>query len=87
MWVDGHVGGAGSPRIHECVHVGSGFLHTGSKSLPASGLSFPHLSYEQTVIMDCVCVLSRFSRVQLFAIPWTVPYQVPSSMEFSRQEY
>ena len=28
-----------------------------------------------------------FSRVQLFATPWTVAYQVPPSMGFSRQEY
>ena len=27
------------------------------------------------------------SRVQLFVIPWTVAYQAPQSMEFSRQEY
>ena len=27
------------------------------------------------------------SRVQLFVIPWTVAYQAPLSMEFSRQEY
>ena len=27
------------------------------------------------------------SCVQLFAIPWTVAYQAPQSMEFSRQEY
>ena len=27
------------------------------------------------------------SRVQLFAIPWTVAYQAPPSIEFSRQEY
>ena len=27
------------------------------------------------------------SRVWLFAIPWTVAYQAPPSMEFSRQEY
>ena len=27
------------------------------------------------------------SRIQLFAIPWTVAYQAPSPMEFSRQEY
>ena len=27
------------------------------------------------------------SRVQLFATPWTVAYQAPRSMEFSRQEY
>ena len=27
------------------------------------------------------------SRVQLFATPWTVAYQAPPSMEFSRQVY
>ena len=27
------------------------------------------------------------SRVQLFETPWTVAYQVPPSMGFSRQEY
>ena len=27
------------------------------------------------------------SRVQLFETPWTVAYQAPESMEFSRQEY
>ena len=27
------------------------------------------------------------SRVQLFATPWTVAYQAPWSMGFSRQEY
>ena len=27
------------------------------------------------------------SGVQLFATPWTVAYQAPLSMEFSRQEY
>ena len=26
-------------------------------------------------------------RVQLFATPWTIAYQAPLSMEFSRQEY
>ena len=33
------------------------------------------------------CVLSHFSRVQLFANPWTVAHQAPLSMGFSRQEY
>ena len=41
-------------------------------------ISFPVIS---------VCVLSRFSCVQLFAIPWTVAHQAPPSMGFSRQEY
>jgi len=32
-------------------------------------------------------LLSRFSRVQLCATPWTAAYQAPLSMGFSRQEY
>ena len=32
-------------------------------------------------------MLSRFSLVQLFAIPRTVAFQAPLSLEFSRQEY
>ena len=31
--------------------------------------------------------MKSLSRVQLFATPWTVAYQVPSSVGFSRQEY
>ena len=34
-----------------------------------------------------VCVLSRFSHVQLCATLWTVAHQAPLSMGFSRQEY
>ena len=32
-------------------------------------------------------VLSRFSRVQLFATPWTIAHQASLSMGFSRQEH
>ena len=32
-------------------------------------------------------LLSHFSRVHLFATPWTIAHQAPLSMEFSRQEY
>ena len=32
-------------------------------------------------------VVKLLSRVQYFATPWTVAYQAPPSMEFSRQEY
>ena len=32
-------------------------------------------------------MLSRFSYVQLFVTPWTVVWQAPLSMGFSRQEY
>ena len=31
--------------------------------------------------------MKLLSRVQLFASPWTVAYQAPPSMGFSRQEY
>ena len=33
------------------------------------------------------CVLSHFSRVQLFVTLWTIAHQAPLSMGFSRQEY
>ena len=31
--------------------------------------------------------MKSLSRVQLFRTPWTVAFQAPPSMEFSRQEY
>ena len=31
--------------------------------------------------------MKSLSSVQLFATPWTVAYQAPPSMAFSRQEY
>ena len=31
--------------------------------------------------------MKSLSHVRLFATPWTVAYQAPQSMEFSRQEY
>ena len=42
----------------------------------------------RTLILQdqCMCV-SYFSRVQFFATPWTVVYQAPLFMGFSRQEY
>ena len=36
---------------------------------------------------ECVCVLGCFSRVRLFVTPWTVAYQAPLFMGFSRQEH
>ena len=38
-------------------------------------------------IFICMCMLSHFSCVPLFAIPWTVARQAPLSMGFSRQGY
>ena len=35
----------------------------------------------------CVCILSRFGRVWLFVMLWTLALQALLSMGFSRQEY
>ena len=37
--------------------------------------------------MNPMLMLSCFSRVWLFAVPWTVDLQAPLSMGFSQQEY
>ena len=37
--------------------------------------------------MTILCVLSHFSRVQLFVTPCTISFQALLSMGFSRQEY
>ena len=37
--------------------------------------------------MSTVVKVKSLSRVRLFATPWTVAYQEPQSMGFSRQEY
>ena len=34
-----------------------------------------------------MCMLSHFSRVQLFATLWIVDLQAPLFMDFSKQEY
>ena len=44
-------------------------------------------SLKRVEIRPLVCVLSCFSHVQLFAILWTVAFQAPLYMRFSRQEY
>ena len=41
----------------------------------------------EVIDIDMTLTLESLSHVQLFVTPWTVAYQVPPSMEFSRQEY
>ena len=51
--------------------------------------------YGYVKVCKCMCghafkqklEVKVFSHVRLFAIPWTVAYQAPPSMEFSRQEH
>ena len=48
-----------------------------------------HFKYmhSSVVLLLLLLLLSRFSRVRLFATPWTAAYQASPSMRFSRQEH
>ena len=48
---------------------------------------FPAQGHTPSSPLIVRAVLSRFSRVQLFATPWTVAHQAPLPMGFSRPEY
>ena len=58
---------------------------------PVSGiLQARTLAWGCHFLLECMKVKSKvksLSRVQLFSRPWTVAYQVPPSMGFSRQEH
>ena len=48
------------------------------------------MSFPQMPVLAFRLIISEvklLSRVRLFATPWTVAYQAPPSMGFSRQEY
>ena len=54
---------------------------------PSPGTRVPTSSGLSLLLCIFACVLSQFSRVRLFATPWTVACQAPLSMGLSRQEY
>ena len=54
--------------------------------LGCSYITSPWLNFTFDVSFLCAPV-KLLSRVQLIATPWTVAYQAPPSMEFSKQEY
>ena len=39
------------------------------------------------MLLILLAAVKSLSHVRLFAAPWTIAYQAPPSMEFSRQEY
>ena len=48
---------------------------------------FRTAEWEKVGMLLNVVKVKSLSRVRLFVTPWTVAYQAPQSMEFSRQEY
>ena len=54
---------------------------------PSGSITFTSCIYKPYMPSWHVCMLSCFSRVWLFATPWTSACQAPLSMGFPRQEY
>ena len=78
-----------APCLH--MHRWNSFLKPGF-TLSYFSVSFLRFYYQNPYpfLAKCrlhACVLSSFSRVHLFATPWTAALQAPLSMGFSRQEY
>ena len=68
-----------------CVH-GSGITNNDSVNMGCIYLCKLVSSFFGYVLCYA-CVLSHFSRVRLFGTLWTVAYQAPLAIGFSRQEY
>ena len=56
-------------------------------SLPTELSGKPATCRQLKIFLKYACMLSHFSRAQLFSILWTVAYQASLSMGFFRQEY
>ena len=52
---------------------------------PVSGIKFPLLQSLSYSVFTGKVKVKSLSRVQFFVTPWTVAYEAPPSMEFSRQ--
>ena len=67
-------------------------MHTHTHKGSEKSLSFFNMEFESRIIWSCTSESEKvkvksLSRVRLFATPWTITYQAPLSMGFSRQEY
>ena len=74
--------GSSRPRDRTCISCGS---CTAGGFFTAEPMGKPWCTYLH--VANLCEPVKLLSRVWLFAIPWTVAYQAPPSMEFSRQEY
>ena len=57
------------------------------RDVPGSGIEPISLALASGLFTTEPPVKKPLSRVRLFVIPWTVAYQAPPSMGFSKQEY
>ena len=76
---------------HPSLHLSNEMIKTNALTLP--NWKFPYYNTDpcqnenSSKLVKWVCVLTHFSRVQLFVTPWTAAHQAPQSKGFSRQEY
>ena len=70
----------------ECF-AGWGILFISFSVLALEQQDVSHVNYSADPFDFSEVKMKLLSHVRLFAIPWTVAYQAPRSMEFSRQEY
>ena len=54
---------------------------------PITAYTFFSNTYVTIPYLDIKLKMKSLSHVRLFVTPWTVAYQAPKFMEFSRQEY
>ena len=66
------------------------FSHTHLSCLTDSLCNLRNMTFQaivHVITYVCACMLSHFSHVWLFVIPWTIAHQPPLPMGFSRHEY
>ena len=68
-------------EIFQTQGLNPNLLHWQADSLPLSYLGSPQVCIRKKVKVESL------SRVRFFATPWTVAFQAPPSVGFSRQEY
>ena len=81
--------GLGKKREGKCpqLYRGNSSNCQTAKWLKAHGIKKHKLWNTSFSCLSSLCVLSCFSRAQLFSILWTLAHQAPLSMGFSRQKY
>ena len=77
LWLD-----LSHPRVVKCNYVFNAFSNSITQPRDSSHNTSIHMGV--VCFKWCVCALSH---VWLFATSWTVAFQAPLFMEFSRQEY
>ena len=78
-------------RILEWIAISlprvSSWTRDGSWISRIAGKTIYHLSHQGSPCLSMKLKVKLLSHIWLFATPWTIAYQAPPSMGFSRQEY